>query len=205
MSTTWLVLRASGLVAYGLLAASSIWGLLLSTRLLGRRVPSRALTFTHEGLSLGGLAALATHLAFAALDGYLGFGWREILIPGTASWRPQAIALGVVGAWGMAIVGLSFYVRRFIGQKVWRYLHFGAFGTFVAATAHGIMAGSDTSRPGVLALYVASAAAVLILVVARVVLSGEEARRRVAPAPARPAAQGVPRARSEPAAVSVDG
>jgi len=193
VSTTWLILRASGLVAYGLLAAASIWGLLLSTRLLGRRVPSRALTFTHEGLSLGGLAALATHLTFAALDGYLGFGWREILIPGTASWRPQAVALGVVGAWGMAVVGLSFYVRRFIGQKAWRYLHFGAFGTFVAGTAHGVMAGSDTTHPAVLALYLASGAAVLVLVVARVALAGEKSRPRVAARPAtrveRPAAR----------------
>ena len=91
------------------------------------------------------------------LDDYLGFGWRELLVPGAASWRPQAIALGVVGAWGLLVVGLSFYGRRLIGQKAWRYLHYGAFGTFVAATAHGVMAGSDTTHPAVLALYLASA------------------------------------------------
>jgi methionine sulfoxide reductase heme-binding subunit len=205
MTVTWLIVRASGLVAYGLLAAASIWGLVLSTRLLGRRVPAKALTFTHEGLSLGGLAALATHLAFVAFDDYLGFGWREILLPGAASWRPQAVALGVVGAWGMAVVGLSFYVRRFIGQKAWRYLHFGAFGTYVAATAHGIMAGSDTTRPGVLALYAASAAAVLILVIARVVLAGEKARPRVAPAPVRSMVPSAPRARGETAPAPQEG
>ena len=32
----WYVARAGGLVAYGLLAAATIWGLAVSTRLLGR-------------------------------------------------------------------------------------------------------------------------------------------------------------------------
>ena len=76
------------------------------------------------------------------------------------------------------MVGLSFYVKRFIGQKAWRSLHFGAFGMFVASTAHGVMAGSDSRHPAVLALYLASAVAVLVLVVARVVLAGEKARSR---------------------------
>jgi DMSO/TMAO reductase YedYZ heme-binding membrane subunit len=92
----------------------------------------------------------------------------------------------VVAAWGILIVTLSFYVRRFIGQKAWRSLHFGAFGMYAAATAHGIMAGSDTRHPAVLALYLGSAAAVVVLVVARVALAGEKARSATARAPARP-------------------
>ena len=186
MTTTWLIVRASGLVAYGLLAAASIWGLLLSTRLLGNGVQARALTFTHEGLSLGALAATITHLAFVMADEYLGFGWVELLVPGASGWRPLAVALGVVAAWGIAVVGLSFYVKRFIGQRVWRSLHFGAFGVFVAATAHGVLAGSDTRHPAVLGLYLASGIAVLVLLAARVVLAGDKGRPPVAVRPAAP-------------------
>ena len=186
MTTTWLIVRASGLVAYGLLASSSIWGLLLSSRLLGRTVQSRALTLTHEGLSLGALLALVTHLGFVAADHYLAFGWLELLVPGAASWRPLATALGVVAAWSAVVVGLSFYVRRFIGQKAWRSLHFGAFGAFAASTAHGVMAGSDTAHPAVLALYLSSGIAVLVLVVARVTLVGEKAGSRGTRGPVQP-------------------
>jgi predicted ferric reductase len=189
MTLTWLIVRASGLVAYGLLAAASIWGLLLSNRLLGRKVPSRALTFTHEGLSLGALLALATHLGFVAADQYLGFGWLELLVPGAASWRPQATALGVVAAWSAVVVGLSFYVRRLIGQKAWRFLHFGSFGAFVAATAHGVMAGSDTTHPAVLALYLSSSIAVLVLLVARISLAAERSAPRAVRAPAQPSGE----------------
>ncbi len=44
MNIEWIVIRGSGLVAYGLLAASTIWGLLVSTKLLGRAVKARAVT-----------------------------------------------------------------------------------------------------------------------------------------------------------------
>jgi predicted ferric reductase len=189
VTLTWLIVRASGLVAYGLLAVASLWGLLLSNRLLGRKVPSRALTFTHEGLSLGALLALATHLGFVAADHYLAFGWLELLVPGAASWRPQATALGVVAAWSAVVVGLSFYAKRLIGQKVWRYLHYGSFGAFVAATAHGVMAGSDTTHPAVLALYLSSAIAVLVLLVARITLAAERPASRVRRAPAEPSGE----------------
>ena len=189
MTLTWLIVRASGLVAYGLLAAASIWGLLLSNRLLGRRVPSRALTFTHEGLSLGALLALATHLGFVAADHYLAFGWLELLVPGAASWRPLASALGVTAAWSAVVVGLSFYGKRLIGQRAWRYLHYGSFGAFVAATAHGVMAGSDTTHPAVLALYLSSALSVLVLLVARITLASERPASRGRRAPAEPSGE----------------
>ena len=160
--------------------------MLLSTRLLGRKAQARALTFTHEGLSLGALAATITHLAFVMADEYLGFGWVELLVPGASTWRPLPVAMGVVAAWGVAVVGLSFYVKRFVGQKAWRSLHFGAFGVFVASTAHGVMAGSDTTHPAVLALYLASGIAVLVLVAARVVLAGDKGRPPAAARPAQP-------------------
>ncbi len=188
MTTTWLIIRASGLVAYGLVAAATIWGLLLASRLLGRSVQPRALTVAHEGLSLGALAATGTHLAFLAADKYLSFGWRELLIPGSSSWRPEAVALGVVAAWGLVVVGGSFYVRRFIGQKAWRVLHFGAFGAYASATLHGVLAGSDTSNPAVMSLYAGTVAAVVVLVVARFLLAGGKA----APSAAR-AARNEPR------------
>jgi sulfoxide reductase heme-binding subunit YedZ len=172
MTMTWLVIRASGLVAYGLLAAATIWGLLLASRLLGRSVQSRALTLTHEGLSLGALAATGIHLGFLAADEYLGFGWRELLVPGAAGWRPEAMALGVVAAWGLLLVGGSCYLRRFIGQKAWRLLHFGALGAYAASTIHGVVAGSDSSNPAVMGLYAGSIVAVVVLLVARVALAG---------------------------------
>lgn len=168
-------------MAYGLLAGSVILGLLVSSKLFGRAISAKALTFGHEGLAVGSLLATITHLVALGLDDYVDFGLRSLLVPGASSWEPQAVALGVVAMWMLAIVTVSFYIRKAIGQKAWRFVHYSSFGSFVAAFAHGIMAGTDSGNPVALAMYGATGAVVAVLLIARIALVGEGRR------PARPA------------------
>ena len=188
MSNMWMVIRASGLVAYGLLAASVILGLAVSSRLFGRTVPPKGVTDTHEALKIASLLATGAHVVALVLHDFVPFGWKEVLVPGASSWEPQAVALGVVAMWGTAVVTLSFYVRALIGRRAWRVLHYGAFGMFVAALLHGVAAGTDTQAPAVLALYLSTGGAVAILMVGRVVLAAT-GRARV-PAGAKSTAGG---------------
>lgn len=53
-------------------------------------------------------------------DGYFHPGLAGIAVPFTLSYRPLFSGLGVVAAWLAAILGLSFYVRRRIGTRLWR-------------------------------------------------------------------------------------
>jgi len=76
----------------------------------------------------------------------------------------------------MAVVSLTFYVKKWIGQGMWRSIHYLSFGVFVAAVGHGILAGTDTTHPVAIGMYVASVASVLLLTVVRVIGSREPAR-----------------------------
>jgi predicted ferric reductase len=91
-----------------------------------------------------------------------------LFVPGASSWEPLAVAFGVMAFYAMVVVSCSFYVKKWIGQSMWRSIHYLAFGTFVAAAAHGIVAGTDTQHPVVLSLYVATVAIVVLLLVVRV-------------------------------------
>lgn len=173
---TWEIIRASGFAAYVLLAGSVIWGLLLSSKLLGRSASAKALTYLHEGLAVGSLLATITHMVALYLDEYIEFGVRALLLPGVSVWEPQAVAFGIVSMWVLIIVTVSFYIRKRIGQKVWRAIHYGSFGAFVAAFVHGIMAGTDTGSPAALTLYGATGGVVAVLLIARVALAGESKR-----------------------------
>jgi methionine sulfoxide reductase heme-binding subunit len=51
-------------------------------------------------------------------------------------------------------------VRRRIGARVWRRLHWLTYALFALATFHGITAGTDTARPWAFALYVGAVASV---------------------------------------------
>lgn len=178
MNVEWMVIRASGIVAFTMLALATIWGLLISTKLLGKVVKARPLTYFHESLGLGALIATIVHMVMLGLDDYIHFGPSQILVPGASSWRPFAVSLGVVAFYATTIVSLSFYVKRWIGHERWKTIHFIAFGTYLATLMHGVLAGTDTMHPVILGLYVTSAALVFGLVAVRALTPAQTPSRR---------------------------
>ena len=195
MNLEWMLIRGTGLVAYLMLAASTIWGLALSSKLFVRIVKAKPLTWLHEGLAVGALLATGAHLFFLWSDDFIEFGPRELFGPGASTWEPLAVAFGIVAFYAAFVVSASFYVKKWIGQAVWRTIHFLAFGTFAAAALHGVMAGTDTQHPAVLGMYVATITIVVELLVVRVghevaapntsTKAATTAKRTAAPAHAR--------------------
>jgi len=201
MNIEWMIIRGSGIVAFTLLSASSIWGLLISTKILGRAVKAKPVTWFHESLGLGALIATIVHMVALTMDQYIEFGWADVLVPGMASWNSMAVSFGVMAFYGLVVVSLSFYVKGAIGQRAWRTIHFLAFGTFLAALVHGIMAGTDSGHPVVVALYFGSALLIVGLVVIRVIRQRSGSDR---PAARRPAVNAGPQpAERDQVAVSV--
>ena len=94
-------------------------------------------------------------------DSYVGFSPTQILIPFTSSYRPVSVALGTMTLYLSAIIYGSFWLKRFIGQRGWRTLHYGSFLAFAGATYHGILSGADTSAPWMLAIYLVAIAVVI--------------------------------------------
>lgn len=74
----------------------------------------------------------------------------------------------MIALYGAVVVHGSFALRKQLGPKAWRRLHFLSFGVYAAALLHGLLAGSDTGRTGVQALYLGSGAAVGLLTAARI-------------------------------------
>jgi methionine sulfoxide reductase heme-binding subunit len=169
MSVEWLIIRGSGVVAFALLSAATIWGLLVSTKLLGRLVKAKPLTWFHESLGIGSLLATVVHVGVLSVHDFLDFSWVEILVPGLSDWRPLAVTAGIGALYGLVLVSTSFYFKRWIGQKVWRTIHFASFGVFVTSLLHGVWAGTDTASPLMIGLYLGSAVVVFSLVAMRIV------------------------------------
>ena len=66
----------------------------------------------------------------------------------------------------MVVIYVSFSLRRRIGVRNWRRLHYLTFAVFAAATVHGLAAGTDRWAFG---LYAGSVAAVAGLTAWRIV------------------------------------
>lgn len=150
--TFWLLARASGLAAYAVLTLAVLAGLVLKSRPFTRLRPA-VVTETHRTLALTGLGAIALHGTSLVLDSTVKVSPAALLVPGLVSYRPAAVAVGVVAAWLFALVTASFWLRRHIGIRVWRKLHWLTFALFALATIHGVAAGTDTAQPWARDLY----------------------------------------------------
>jgi methionine sulfoxide reductase heme-binding subunit len=166
--TFWILARASGLTAYVLLTASMLAGLVLKSRPFGAKVRAAAVTDAHRFLTLLALGAIGLHGVALMLDSTVRMPLSALLVPGLSSYRPVATALGVLAAELAVLVIVSFPLRKRIGARLWRRLHWATYGVFAAATVHGLAAGTDTARPWVFGLYLAAVAAVVFATAWRV-------------------------------------
>jgi methionine sulfoxide reductase heme-binding subunit len=157
--TFWLLARSSGFTAYALLAASGLAGLVLKSRPLGRAVKAASVMEVHRLLALLGLGAVAVHGTMLIFDRTLRMPLAGLLVPGASPYRPVAVAAGVLSAELMALVVVSFPLRRRFGQKAWRRLHWTTYLIFALATAHGLLAGSDSAQPWSRDLYLGAVGA----------------------------------------------
>lgn len=180
--TFWLLARASGLTAYALLTASVLAGLVVKSKPFGTAVKPAVVVDLHKLLALLGLGALALHGLTLVLDETVEIGLGALLVPGLAPYRPLWTGLGVLAGELMLIVYASFALRRRIGQRNWRRLHWATYATFAAATLHGLLAGSDSGRPWAQVLYVGAVGAVVFATAWRfLVPAGPRLRPRPAP------------------------
>lgn len=184
MSIEWMAIRGSGIIAFLLLGGSTIWGLLISTKVLGRAVKAKGVTWFHESLGIGSLVATGVHMFFLFNHDYIDFGYRALFVPGASPWRPLPVALGVMAFYAIFVITTSFYVKQWIGQNAWRAIHMTSFGTFVAAGLHGVLSGTDTAHPVVMGMYIGSLAIVAMLMIIRIAQAAAPER------PARAAARG---------------
>lgn len=174
----WLASRATGIVALLLVTASVLIGLLMASGLLKRPGLKRSLVAFHEHTALVALVLIAVHGITLLGDRTLNPGPIGILLPFATPYRPSYTALGIISGYLVAALGLTFYMRKWIGGKRWRQMHRATVVAYVLGVAHAIGAGSDASIPAVRFGLVASVlpAATLFLIRNRTRTTGSAAR-----------------------------
>jgi methionine sulfoxide reductase heme-binding subunit len=159
--TFWLLARASGFTAYVLLTASGLAGLVLKSRPFGRAVKAASVLELHRFIALLALGAVALHGVALVADRTLRMPLTGLLVPGASPYRPLAVAGGIVSAELMALIVVSFPLRRHLGQKTWRRLHWATYVIFALATAHGLFSGSDSAQPWARDIYLGALGALV--------------------------------------------
>ena len=184
-SLPWLFERLFAWLAYLAITGSVIYGLLLSTKALDHLAHRPVSFLLHKDLAAIGVGLAGVHGMLLGLDHTVPFSVAQVLVPGLAPHAPIAVAFGQVTLYLAIVVTGSFYVRRQIGHRAWRALHYLTLVVFVGATVHGIAAGTDSSTRWGQAIYLSAATIVTFLTVYRIALSAgmRIAARRPEPSP----------------------
>lgn len=139
----WYLARVGGLTSWWLLSATVVWGLLLSTGVLGPRPARGRLLDLHRFLSALSLIFLAVHLIGLVADSWVDIGLVQILFPFTSDYRPVAVAWGVIALYLLAAIQTTSLLKKRIPHRWWRYVHTTTFAIFVLTTVHALTAGTD--------------------------------------------------------------
>jgi len=175
----WFLSRSSGIVSWALLAATTLWGIFLSTRMLKPYDRPAWLRDLHTWLGTLTLLGTGVHIAAIMADSYVQFSVKDVLVPMASEWKPLALAWGIVSMYMLIAVQVSSWAMKKIPRKLWRAIHFLSYGLFATTSIHSLSAGTDRST----LLYQGFAIALITLMLGaiaiRIIYAGEPKTRDV--------------------------
>jgi DMSO/TMAO reductase YedYZ heme-binding membrane subunit len=180
----WYASRATGLVSLVLLTATTVLGIMNGARRTVRSLPRFATVTLHRNATLLALVFLAVHVASAIVDPYAGIRWADAVVPFVSPYQPMWLGLGAVALDLVIALTVTSLLRPLVGVRLWRGLHWFAYGCWALAVVHGVgIGGADSRRGWVLALELACVVAVAVATVVRVASThpDTEARRERVP------------------------
>lgn len=140
--------------------------------------PRFAVDALHRSVSLLAVAFLALHVLTSVLDSFASIALTDAFIPFVGSYRPFWLGLGAVGLDLLVAVTLTSLLRRRLGYRGWRSIHWLAYASWPVALLHGLGTGSDVRQAWMLLLTVACVLVVLAAVLVRAI-GGWPAHRRL--------------------------
>ncbi|MCG6957028.1 MAG: ferric reductase-like transmembrane domain-containing protein [Gemmatimonadetes bacterium] len=130
-----------GLLAAWLLTLNVLLGLLLSVRYnpLKRWPYKRVNYFTlHNWTGYVALALAAAHALLLPLSTTAGWVWKDVLWPSAVPLQPTLNTLGAVSLYLVLLVVATSYVRRRMGRRAWKAVHWATYAAAALFFIHGV-------------------------------------------------------------------
>ncbi len=167
----WYLSRGSAIASYWVLWLAMAMGIIITNKMAQIWPGIPPAYEVHQYTSLFGMALALFHAFILTGDHYIHYTVAQVLVPfASQNYRPTWVGLGQTAFYIWALVNLSFYVRKRIGKKAWRWIHFASYASFLGAMVHGIYSGTDTTSTVIQVLYWVSGASLLFLTVYRVLI-----------------------------------
>ena len=145
-TTLWYLTRGSGVVSLLLLTATTLLGVVTAGRWRSERWPRFAVTALHRNLTLLALVFIGVHVGTTIADGYAPIGVKDAFVPFASQYRPVWLGFGALAFDLLLALDDHRLLRKRIGYRTWRALHWSAYAVWPLALAHGLGSGSERAR-----------------------------------------------------------
>ncbi len=176
----WYLTRMSGVVLLGLLTVTVVVGVLGPMQVRARWWPTFATSSFHRDVSLLAVALLGVHVATTVADGYVPISWRDAVVPFLSPYRPVWLGLGTLGLDLLLALVVTSLLRRRVGLRTWRAVHWAAYASWPVALVHAFGTGSDARSALLQLVAVACTTVVVAAIVTRLLTATVSGRTRTA-------------------------
>jgi methionine sulfoxide reductase heme-binding subunit len=170
-SAYWYLTRSTGAVALLLLTFAVALGVLDVQRLSTPRWPRFVLDRLHRNVSLMAMAFLVVHILTSVLDSFAPISLLDAFIPFAGSYRPFWLGLGALAFDMLIAVTITSLLRRHMGYRSWRAIHWLTYASWPIALLHGFGTGSDVKSAWLLVLSIGCLVVVLTAIASRAISS----------------------------------
>lgn len=161
----WALGRGTGVVALALMTVSVVLGILTRSGRPAFGLPRFAVTLVHRNSALIGTVFVLIHVVSLLFDPYAQLKVVDFVVPFLGSYRSFWLGLGTVAVDLLIAIVVTALLRRWIGQRVFRIVHWATYALWPIALVHAIGTGTDAGS----GLFILFAAACSLAVVGSVI------------------------------------
>jgi len=168
----WFLSRGSAVAAYWVLWLAMCMGVIITNKMAQIWPGIPPAYELHQYTSLFGMGLSLFHALILTGDRYINYTILQVFLPfASQDYRPVWVGIGQIAFYIWALVNISFYIRKRIGKKAWRMIHFTSYACFLGVMVHGLYSGTDTPAAWIQYLYWFSGASLLLLTIYRVIIT----------------------------------
>lgn len=166
-SALWVLGRGMGVAAVLLLTATVVLGIVTRGGRPLRGLPRFAVQLVHRDVALAATLFVVVHVVTLLFDTEAELRLVDTVVPFAGAYRPFWLGLGTLALDLLVVLVVTALLRRVIGPRAFRLVHWAAYAMWPIAMAHAVGTGTDGTSVWFLVVAGAATAAVLAAVVWR--------------------------------------
>jgi len=147
----WALGRGNGIVALAFMTLSVVLGIGVRSGRPLFTLPRFGIADVHRFVALAATLLVALHMGLLFMDPYAKLRLIDFVVPFLGAYRPLWQGLGTVAFDVLIVVIITSLLRRRLGLKIFRAVHWTTYLLWPIAMAHSLGNGTDTGHAWFLA------------------------------------------------------